>query len=132
VNNMKSKQTGMLLIEVLFSILIFSFGILGLVGLQAVASQNSTNAEDRTVAATLANDIVSQILLLGINTANGPANLPAFNAQVALWQTRVAASSLPSATGTVVTAAGITTVTVTWRSPSKNPLDSNNRYVTAL
>ncbi|HSH71739.1 MAG TPA: prepilin-type N-terminal cleavage/methylation domain-containing protein [Methylophilaceae bacterium] len=132
MQNIKNKQQGVLLIEVLFSILIFSFGILGLVGLQAVASQNSTNAEDRTIASTLANDIVSQMWLRKTQDTSGTASAAAFGADIVAWQTRVAGSGLSNATGTVTTAAGITTVTVTWRAPSKKAADSNNRYETQL
>jgi len=132
MNNTKSKQTGVLLIEVLFAILIFSFGILGLVGLQAVASQNSTNAEDRTIASTLANDIVSQMWLRRTQDTSGNASAVALGADVVAWQARVAASGLPNAAGTVATAGGITTVTITWRAPSKNAADSNNRYETQV
>ena len=49
----------MTLIEVLVSLLIFSFGFLGLIGMQARAVQLSTDAEDRSRAALLANDIVT-------------------------------------------------------------------------
>lgn len=54
-------QQGFMLMEVLISVLIFSLGILGLVGLQASMSQAQTNAKIRADAAYLANEIVGQM-----------------------------------------------------------------------
>lgn len=56
-------QLGSSLLEVLVAILIVSFGILGLVGLQAKATSLSIDAEDRTRAALIANDYVSAVQL---------------------------------------------------------------------
>ena len=47
----------MALIEVLVSILIFSFGVLGLIGLEASAINYSVDAEDRSRAALFASEI---------------------------------------------------------------------------
>lgn len=57
------RQLGSSLLEVLVAILIVSFGILGLVGLQAKATGLSIDAEDRTRAALIANDYVSAVQL---------------------------------------------------------------------
>jgi len=122
------QQSGLMLIEVLVSILIFSIGILGMVGLQVAATQNSANAEYRTMASGLANDIVSQMWLR--KTAN-PANAGLSN-DITAWKSRVTASRLPNANATVVRAAdGITTITVTYKPPSKKSTD-NNQYVTQI
>ena len=56
-------QRGVAMIEVLISILLFSLGILGLIGLQARAVSFSVDAEDRNRAALLANEIVTQMWL---------------------------------------------------------------------
>jgi type IV pilus assembly protein PilV len=53
----------MALIEALVSILIFSFGVLGLIGLQASAINFSVDAEDRNRAALFANEIASSMWL---------------------------------------------------------------------
>ncbi|HWW04711.1 type IV pilus modification PilV family protein [Collimonas sp.] len=55
------QQAGFALIEVLVAILIFSFGILGLVGLQAVTINNSISAEDRSQAALLSDNLVAML-----------------------------------------------------------------------
>ena len=70
----------MALIESLVSILIFSFGVLGLIGLQARAVNYSMDAENRDRAALLANEITSSMWLAGSVTAG--------TAQLASWQAR--------------------------------------------
>jgi type IV pilus assembly protein PilV len=58
-----AKQDGVVLIEALLGILIFSIGILALIGMQSVAVKNTIDARYRTEAAYLANSILSQIRL---------------------------------------------------------------------
>jgi type IV pilus assembly protein PilV len=53
----------MALIEALVSILLFSFGVLGLIGLEARSISFSVDAEDRNRAALLANEIASDMWL---------------------------------------------------------------------
>lgn len=123
-----AKQSGILLIEVLISILIFSFGILGLVGMQAVASQNAANAESRVIAASMANEITS--MMYARKTSNiADANL---SADIAAWKTRVAGSTLPNASGDVTVAGDIATITIQWRPPSKTSTEANNKYETQI
>jgi len=55
----RASQSGVALIEVLVSVLLFSLGILGLIGLQSRAISLSIDAEDRNRAALIANDIAS-------------------------------------------------------------------------
>jgi type IV pilus assembly protein PilV len=54
-------QQGMFLIEALLGILIFSMGILALVGMQAAAISAQSDARYRTEAATLADRLMSHI-----------------------------------------------------------------------
>jgi len=58
-----NEQAGVVLIEALLGILIFSIGILALIGMQSVAVKNTSDARYRTEAAFLANGIISQIRL---------------------------------------------------------------------
>lgn len=55
------KQDGMMLIEALVAILIFSVGILGLIALQAHAINLSSDAQHRTDAALLANQLIGRL-----------------------------------------------------------------------
>ncbi|MBV8034330.1 prepilin-type N-terminal cleavage/methylation domain-containing protein [Roseateles sp.] len=101
---------GFSLIEMLVGILIVSFGLLGLITLQARALQVSVSSEDSQRAALLASEIAAQ--MFNQNTVNlNPAVVTA-------WATRVANPAnggVPNGTGTVsVTNATTARVTVTW------------------
>jgi type IV pilus assembly protein PilV len=58
MRTMRSKQEGVMLLEALLGILIFSLGVLALVAMQAVSVSTVSNARYRTEAAFLANDIL--------------------------------------------------------------------------
>ena len=130
------RQSGMSLIEVLVAILIFSFGIVGLIGLQARALQYSTSAEDTARAALLANEISSTIVLSQPNPRTAlviPADA------YAAWQDRVADvqnGGLPGpGVGTVTPVPGSTTaanVTITWRPPTAAAAAQPNQYITQI
>jgi type IV pilus assembly protein PilV len=115
-------QAGALLIEALIAILIFSFGLLGLVGMQAISIQNSTNAEERIRASMLVNDMVST---MWINKSTNPS------ADIGTWQTSVT-SALPNGVGTVTISGKEATVAVTWKSPSKKSTDNSSHYETTV
>ena len=121
------QQAGVMLIEALIAILLFSVGILGLVALQAISTQNSVNAGDRTIAASLANDMVSQMWLRNSTSLTTDP----LKADITAWQTKVA-SSLPSAAGIVATNNGIATITISWKSPSKKSADNQNKLETSV
>lgn len=67
------RQAGVVLLEALVAILIFSFGILGLVGLQAASIKNLTESQFRVEAANWANTLLAQI-----RTADPATRLPDF------------------------------------------------------
>lgn len=107
----KKDQSGVLLLELLISILIFSFAFLGLVALQARAVQFSVEAEDRNRAAIMANEIVATMW------AQQTTGIP--STAISSWLSRVqdpTKSGLPNANATVgpPDANGVVTVTVTW------------------
>ena len=113
----RGPQHGVALLEVLVAMLIFSIGLLGLLGLQARAISLSTDAEDRNRAALLANEIASTMWttrsVSGIATGAGSA-----------WQTRVADVSkdgLPDAQLTVTPDAtnNSADILITWRPASR-------------
>jgi type IV pilus assembly protein PilV len=125
-NRLKQSNSGMVLLEALISILLFSFGILGLVSVQVAATQNSVNSQDRAVASILANDMVSQ---MWIKNSSSVADI---SGDVAAWKLRVKGSVLSNAIGTVTDVGGIATITVTWKAPSKSSTDQANQYVTSV
>jgi type IV pilus assembly protein PilV len=122
------RQRGATLIEVLVAILIFSFGLLGLVGLQSRAIQFSGNAEDRNIAASLAAEAATQMYTLRSTTAFVGST------QETAWQAKVVAS-LPAGSGVVsglvaatATTPAFRTITVSWQ-PTNAP-GSTSSYVT--
>lgn len=122
----RRRSCGVSLIEVLVVIVLFSFGLIGMVGLQAKAVQNSVSAEDSARAALLANDIVSTMW------TSGTVSLP--TATLSDWNTQVAdttARGLPNGSGTVTVTSGVATVTVTWRAPHE-PSGTVHSYTTQV
>jgi type IV pilus assembly protein PilV len=120
---MRRRQAGMSLIEVLTSLLIFSIGILGLVGLQTQAMQFLMSAEDTNRAALLANELVAKMWVEQLEADDLKA-----------WQDRLHDPDvgLPNGEATVEEVEpGVTQITITWR-PPKSPKGSENRYVTQV
>ena len=79
----KRKQQGVMLIEALIAILIFSLGILGMVAMGSVAIAAQSDAQYRTEAANYANEIVAEMAIqLQVGTYNQAAN--AFDPNLAL------------------------------------------------
>ena len=125
------RQAGMTLIEVLVALLIFSLGMLGMVGMQAMAAKYSIDAEDRSRAALMANEIVAQMWLA--KTVSLPT------ATVTAWTTRLQnaqVSGLPNATGSITTATVdgvvVATVAITWHSPARKSTDPDATYMTQV
>jgi type IV pilus assembly protein PilV len=115
---------GLSMIEVLVAIVLISFGILGLVSLQARAAQYSVSAEDSQRAALLAGEIA---------TTMWGANSVTLNADVVdAWVDRVtdpAVAGLPNATGTIAVNGNVARITVQWRANHAST-GQENRYVT--
>jgi type IV pilus assembly protein PilV len=109
----RSAERGMALMEVLVSILIFAFGLLGLIGLEASAIHYSADAEDRNRAALFAGEVASS---MWINNSVTPTA-----AQLTTWNTNIANTTtqtgLPSGALTITPTAGTTNsadITITW------------------
>jgi type IV pilus assembly protein PilV len=73
----RGREEGVMLIEALIAILIFSIGILAVVGMQSVAIKNVTESKHRSEAAFLAEALLAQMwidqninLATQINTSN--------------------------------------------------------------
>ena len=129
----RTAQSGMTLIEVLVAILIFSFGLIGLIGLQARAVQFSTSAEDTSRAALLANEIAASIMT---TTKSGdPVSVSA--SAVEGWQARASDArngGLPNGTAAVAASGNTASITITWQPPSAASGTPNaiNRFVTSV
>jgi len=114
----RRRMAGVALIEIMVSMLIFMFGVLGLVGLQASVTRAQTDSKVRADATYLSSEIVGRMWsdLTHVSSYSGTGC-----ASVALckeWQDKVAAS-LPHGTGavTVDASSGDVAVTITWTGP---------------
>lgn len=127
MQTMQKRQDGVVILEVLVSIVIFAVGVLGIVGLQAVTAKAGIDARFRTEAATLADELVaraqiwSDMTTLQANFQNGGAEY------LAWYNNRLnrAATGLPGAAATVnfptpFAASGsgaLMTVAISWQAP---------------
>jgi len=116
------RQRGASLLEAMIGILIFSVGILALVGMQALAIKHMSEAKYRSDAAFFANEIIGQMWVnrasLGTYAFAGAGAPPA---AIDSWVTSIQ-NALPGVTAAanlpIVTVAGTTvTVTVRWQLP---------------
>jgi len=85
------RQGGVVLIEALLGILIFSIGILALIGMQSVAVKHTVDARYRTEAAYLANGMLSQIRLDYANAAQYDDEVTGNYAPRTAWRNQVEA-----------------------------------------
>jgi type IV pilus assembly protein PilV len=109
-------QRGVALLECLIALLVFSFGVLGIAGLEARAINFSVDSEDRNRAALFASEIASNMWLNGTVTVTAPALL-VLQASVS-DPTNV---GLPNGTVSIVPVIGTTNsadITITWKPPS--------------
>ena len=110
----KSAQQGVILIEVMVAILIFSVGVLAIVGLQASMIKNTADAKYRSEASYIAQ---SRLGMMWADAANAATYVEA-NTDIS--------SLLPGGTRTVTQpATGQFTVTVTWLQPGPNQTTHN-------
>lgn len=125
---MSRRQDGATLIEVLVAVLIFSFGLLGLIGLQSRAMQFSGDADGTNRATTLASEIASYMNVFRTgDVTNANLSTPYTN-----WVAKVAdpaSGGLPDGVGTVTSNGGNPAtydISIVWTTPS-NPVQ--RRYV---
>lgn len=114
----QKSNRGFALIEVLVSLVIFSLGVVGLVGMQTRALQASTDAQDRHIAAMLSNSLSSEMWVIKSTSLN--------SATVTAWQDQVTAS-LPNGEGAVTqnTAGSDATISVKWLATTRKPLSTD-------
>ncbi|TMH89363.1 MAG: type IV pilus modification protein PilV [Betaproteobacteria bacterium] len=120
------REDGVMLLEALIAILIFSIGILAVVGLQAVSIKNVTDSKHRTEAAFLANNLLAQMWTDAGNIASyaypGSGGVPT---RLTGWVGRVnarlpAAAVPPIVTITGASATGATvSIQVRWQLPEE-------------
>jgi type IV pilus assembly protein PilV len=136
------RQGGVMLIEAIVAMLVFSVGVLALIGLQAAATREVTNAKFRSDASYIADRIVGDLSSVDLTAASLTARLGVFagnytptavpaglagspepaadTARAASWQASLT-RGLPNArVGIAVSALNPPTVTiaVSWESPT--------------
>ena len=132
-------QRGVMLLEALISIAIFSIAVLGLIGLQSAAIRNTSEARQRAVAAFYANQIIGQMWADSSNLTSyqhlpgGDAPTTAkcafsgeasANAQVDTWVDALGRDlSGAAATGMQqinIAAGNVVNVTLCWKNPEES------------
>lgn len=113
---------GFMLIEALVALLIFSFGVLGLVGLQATMTKAQSTAKYRADAAFLAQQVIGTMWSDAPNIASyamgGGAVACTGYARCNNWADKVA-STLPAGTPAVTVAGSEVTVAISWTQPNE-------------
>ena len=128
----RTHQEGVVLLEALIGIFIFSIGILALIGMQAVAVKNTIEAQYRTEAGFLANEIIGHIWVSNATPANFDTTSACTAAPCTTWVAKVQ-SMMPNSTGalapTIVVVGRQVTVTVSWQKAGET--SSHNHQVVA-
>jgi len=120
-------NSGFVMMDVLSAILLFSIGVLALVGLQSAMNRAQTEARIRADASYLANDLIgriwSDINQLPKYTSSGCSEIDACEE----WQSLVE-STIPKGSGTVEANkdTGDVVITITWTMPSGD----KHQYIT--
>jgi len=126
-------QEGVMLLEALIAILIFSVGILALVALQGTAISYVSDAKYRTDASFLVNDLISQIWVDRANLANydyrsGGTPPTALTSWIARVNSALPQSDTNPPYVAVDTATGTVDVIVYWRQPSASSSSAPRKY----
>ncbi len=121
-------QRGFLLLEVLIAMLIFSIGVLGIVGLQASMTRAQTGSKFRADASFLAQRLVGTMWsdVTNINSY-ATANCSAYT-RCSQWAADVATLLPNGAVDVDLSAAPVVTIVITWQ-PSN---EEQRRYTTTL
>lgn len=105
------QQKGAVLLEALIAVVIFSFGLLALAGLQAVMIKNTDDAKYRAEASFIAQQKLGEIWTDASN-----------NAGLAGYAQTETVAQLPNGSTTVaIDANRLVTVTVNWQLPGGDP-----------
>jgi type IV pilus assembly protein PilV len=126
----RKPQSGVMLLEALIGILIFSLGILAMVGMQAMGIKLATDSRDRSEASNLAGQLVGEMWLNRASLASyqyaGTGTAPA---ALTNWITQVNAALPDAAANPPIVTVGAsslgasvgteTKVTLRWRNPTE-------------
>ncbi|HRD92291.1 MAG TPA: hypothetical protein PK201_04135 [Accumulibacter sp.] len=139
-------QAGIMLLEALIAILVFSLGILSLVALQAISIKLTGDAKHRTDATLLANRLIGQMWVSGGNLASLKTDFETGGGAYNAWLADVSGteglpgvvaassgvtSTLPTVTvdDTAGATAGQVVITLFWRTPEMPPAEPGHRHI---
>lgn len=118
----KSRQQGVMLLEALLGILIFSLGILAVVGMQAMAVKTVAESKYRMDAGFLANEVIGDMWVDRSNLASYAYAGGTPPAVLANWTAKVQ-SALPGVAANppaiAIDAANTVSVTIFWQHPEE-------------
>ena len=134
-------QAGVMLLEALIAVLIFSLGILSLVALQATSIQLTSDAKYRTDASLLANKLIGQMWASGASPSDLQTRFQTGGADYNAWLAQVQGKDgLPGVvdasagidatlpTVTVDGATGQVVITLFWRTPQMKLTGPGSRH----
>ncbi|TCS36480.1 type IV pilus assembly protein PilV [Paucimonas lemoignei] len=117
-------QQGIALVEVLIAILIFSIGILALVGMQSTMAKNVTVSKLRGEASFLANQLIGQMWVdqgnLNAYTVDGNTCTEASNTRCTTW-TAAVRNLLPNGAADVTVSGSEVKIALSWQLPGEMP-----------
>jgi len=127
------RERGVMLIEALIAILIFSIGILAVVGMQGVAIKSVTDSKMRSEAALLANELIAQMWTdqsnialynyAGTSVDSCPARLQPWCNRVKLLPGAATKVSVPAPGTPAATTSGATVqIEIFWQTPEEASL----------
>jgi type IV pilus assembly protein PilV len=127
-----SKQRGVMLLEALVGILIFSIGILAMLGMQTIGMRNTIESKYRSEASYLGTQIIGTMWVDRANLANYDDAVGNTNRNN--WVTQVQ-NTLPQATGvnvpSIVVVGTQVTVTIRWLRPGEAAADRSQHTIVA-
>ena len=137
-SNTRKGQSGVVILEALIAVLIFSIGILGLVGTLSASVSNASEAQYRTEAAFLAESLIAELRVAKTNPDTRASDYASpSGTKYGTWKNRVisGSSALPGVGGSAnlptVVFSGTTNlyvvVTINWK--SKNSNSTTHQYI---
>ncbi|MDD5299039.1 MAG: prepilin-type cleavage/methylation domain-containing protein [Gallionella sp.] len=105
-SRLKSAQQGVVLLEAMIAILIFSMGVLAIVGLQAAMIKNTADSKSRIDASYIAQQRIGLMW-------SDPANLATY------LEVNTPIAELPNGTRTTAQSGVQYTVTINWQEPGE-------------
>lgn len=110
------KQQGATLLEALISILIFSLGVISIMGLQAASMKNTAESKFRADASFLANQIIGD---MWVNRASLSAYQSTSHPARENWD-KIVSNTLPSAQTTIRVNGGVVDISVSWQAAGQD------------